>query len=331
LTSIFRAAFCGLGLLVVSAVAALADDASVNPPPPPSPPAIPTGFFIDGSFDGVSAYRNNADGVITHSLGSSHPIATGQSLAYGRILGPYDARLRAGYGPFGIEGRELGGFGWKAKADYGAPGNFQLGPFTNFGATNLTGAAAAKFESREANLRFQALPWLTPFVGYRQITMSDQDEFNVNFAAFTALYDFSVPWKAEGVQIGAEARLFGPGTPWAPWPVFADVDARIGDFNVSGSNKFGFYPSPGGSFLGGSSFSREGQVIYELGASLGYQLTQNIEIRAGYRFLAIPDAPFAADYAIAATSAYSASVAPSPRTLDLQMVTLGLRMMLSAN
>jgi opacity protein-like surface antigen len=292
---------------------------------------VPTGFFIDGSLDGVSAYRNNAGGVIAHTLFSTNPVATGQSLAYGQIVGPYDARLRVGYGPFGIEGRELGGFQWKAKASYGAAGDFQLGSFSNFGATNLTGAAVAKFESREVNLRFQALSWLTPFVGYRQIRMSDQDVLTVTFPAFSAPYDFDVPWEAEGAQIGAEARLFGPGTPWAPWPVFADVDARIGEFDVSGANRFNLTPSTGGSFPNNVNFSRDSQVIYELGAALGYQLTQNIEIRAGYRFLAIPDAPFAAGYAAATTSAESVSATPSARTLDLQMATLGLRVMLPSN
>ena len=53
---------------------------------------------------------------------------------------------------------------------------------TRDGATDLVGGPdRSKFSSREANLRWKPLPWLTAFAGYRQIKMSDE----IGFARFT--------------------------------------------------------------------------------------------------------------------------------------------------
>jgi hypothetical protein len=319
-------ALWGVGFVVAATGAGLADDLQTKSP------WLQPGFFIYGSVDGIDAHRNSGAGQIAHPLGSTASAITEQSLAFGNITGPYDLRVGAGYRPFGIEVRELGGFQWKSSANYGALGNIQLGSFSNFGTTNVTGSAISKFDSREADFRFQLVPWLTTFVGYRQLTMYDQADFTVVFPAFNALYDFNVPWKAQGAQIGAEARLFGPGTSWAPWPVFADVDARIGLLSVSGSTNFDLYPSTGGVFGPyGASFNEAEEVMSEFGASLGYQLGPNIELRAGYRFLSIPDAPFSGDYAAASTAAHTEDLLPGPRRLDLQMVTIGTRILLPAN
>jgi hypothetical protein len=69
----------------------------------------------------------------------------------------------------------------------------------------------------------------------------------------------------------------------------------------------------------------------EFGASLGYRFGPDIELRAGYPFLSIPDAPFSGDYVAASTAAHSEDILPGPRRLDLQMVTIGARIQLSSN
>jgi hypothetical protein len=304
---------------------AVAADMPTKAPLAPAP-AVSSGLFVDASIDGVFVRRNSADGTIVIPIAAPGALISGQDFPFDRTVGGYDARLRVGYGQWGLEGRYLGGLRWNsAVPDLGAVGNFRLGSFSNFGATALSAADRSNFRSVEANLRWQPWTWLTPFAGYRQIKMFDESDFNVAFPAFTALYSFTVPWKAEGPQVGTEIRLFGPGTPWQPGPFFADVDGRIGYYHVSATTNFLLAPSTGGTFTGGSTFSRSNSMIYELGATLGYQVTRNWEVRVGYRFISIADALTANDYAAAATAASTQAVVPNTRRLDLNMATIGTR------
>ena len=128
-----------------------------------------------------------------------------------------------------------------------------------------------------------------------------------------------------GWQFGAEVRLFGPGTPWQPGPFFADIDGRIGYYRVSANTDFTLVPSTGGLFTGGNIFTRHGS-IYEAGVTLGYQVTPNWEVRAGYRFLSIEDGLFVADYVVASTANSTQAAVPAPRRLDLHMATVGTRL-----
>jgi opacity protein-like surface antigen len=127
------------------------------------------------------------------------------------------------------------------------------------------------------------------------------------------------------VQIGADVRLLGPGTTWQPGPFYFDVDGRIGLFQVSADTAFNLLPSTGGSFPAGASFSKNNSLIYELGATLGYQLTPNWDVHVGYRWLSIADALFAGDYAVAANAQSSQNIVPNTRRFNLQMGTIGTR------
>jgi hypothetical protein len=295
--------------------------------PPPAPPPAAWGFLIDGSIDGVYAHRNSAVGTLVRPIAGPGSIIDAQDFPFKDDKSAYDARLRVGYGPVSVEGRYLAGLNWKSQVpNLGAVGNVQIGSFSNFGATNLNAAANSKFDSREANLRWQPVKWLTAFVGYRRIKMSDRTDLNITFPAFTALYRFEVPWRAQGPQVGAEVRLFGPGTTWQPGPFFADVDARIGFMSVKANTVFALLPSTGGLFTGGAAFSSK-STMYELGATLGYRILPNWEVRAGYRFISIEDGLTANDYAIAATSQSSQNIVPGTRRLDMHMGTIGTRVM----
>jgi len=235
--------------------------------------------------------------------------------------------LQVGYADWSVEGRYLTNLHWKETIPaVNAPGNVQIGSFSNFGATSLIGGAESKFDSWEANLRWQPLTWLTAFVGYREIKVSDSTQVTIQFPAFSALYTFSTPWKARGGQIGAEVRLFGPGTSWQPGGFFGDIDARVGYYNVKGDSIFSLLPSTGGSFNGGATYSANA-LGYELGATFGYRISPNIELRAGYRYLSIENVLFANDYFAQATANATQNANPSPRNLTMQMATFGTRIM----
>lgn len=280
------------------------------------------------STDEVYVHRNSASGQIIHPIGSTATLVDADQLSFGDVRSG-DHQIGGGYGPIGVEWRTLGTFNWTSKGfDLPNAGNLQLGPIANFGAIDLNGTAQSSFSSREFNFRVRVFPWLTVFAGKRTINIYDQTNFNVIFPAFSIAYPFDIPWTASGHQIGAELRLFGPGTPWEPGPFFGDVDIRAGSYSVSAVTNSDVVPSIGGSFPGGSSYSQTGVKMYEYGGALGYRLGYNLEFRVGYRYMSIPDALFASDYAAASTAQGSQNIVPNPRALNIQMVTAGMRFML---
>jgi opacity protein-like surface antigen len=312
-------------IAVLAAQNALAADMPAKAPPkaPDPPPA----WFIDASIDYVYMRRTSPDGTMVVPTAGPGTIFAAQDFPFPNRSG-YDARLRVGYGQFGVEGRYLGGFRWNTKSiDAGAVGNVRIGSFSNFGATDLIGGPdRSKLDSWEINGRWKALPWFTAFAGYRQFKMSDETDFNITFPAFTALYQFMIPnWKAQGGQIGAEVRLLGPGTTWQPGPFFVDVDGRVGYYHVTANSSFLLTPSTGGQFTGGAPFAHN-SFIYEAGVALGYRIVPNWEVRVGYRYISIADALFAADYAVAATAQSSQAIVPNTRRLELHMATVGTRL-----
>jgi hypothetical protein len=112
-----------------------------------------------------------------------------------------------------------------------------------------------------------------------------------------------------------------------PGPFFGDIDGRIGTYDVNATTNFNLIPSTGGSFPGGSSYSQTGVKIYEIGGAVGYRLGSNLEFRIGYREIHIPDALFANDYAVASTAQSNQNIVPTPRPLNIQMATAGVRVM----
>jgi hypothetical protein len=301
-------------------------------PPPVKGPDVPpwlTRFFVDVSGDALNVFRNNSDaqGLVVPTAGPGS-IFSAQDFSYGHRVS-YDRQFRVGYDPIGFEYRALGGIQWNSPTyDAGAVGSVKIGSFSNFGATDLNGSGHSTFGSHEMNVRFRIFPWLTPFVGYRKLQMTDDLAYNITFPAFTAVYDYNIPWQAKGWQVGIDARLFGPGTPWEPGPFFGDIDARVGSFNVSATTNFNLLPSTGGSFPAGSSYSQNNSRIYEVGGAVGYRFGSNLEIRAGYRALVVPNALFASDYAAASTAQNSQAIVPNPRRLTVQMATIGARFIL---
>jgi hypothetical protein len=293
------------------------------------PPAtvIPTGFHFGASIDGVYGDRKNAEGAAVVPTTGPGTIISADDLKYGSESG-YDIRAYVGYARWSVEARYLGGLHWKSDVpDLGAVGNVRIGSFSNFGATALSADGASHFDSWEMNLRWQSLPWLTPFIGVRYIKIADDNSFNIAFPAFTAVYHFDTPQSATGVQIGADLRVFGLGTSWQPGPFYLDLDGRIGLFHYKADTDFSLLPSTGGSFTGGASSSKSNSPIVELGATLGYQITPNWDIHAGYRFISVRDAIMAGDYAVTATAQSSQNIVPDARGLSLHLVTIGTKVM----
>jgi hypothetical protein len=192
-----------------------------TPPPTPAPPPTPlqeflAGFYFDGSADELfTVQRNSASGQIVHPIGSTATVLDGDSLSFGSTRGD-DLQLRAGYDMIGVEWRSLGPMNWASNGvDLGAVGNVQIASINNFGAIDLNAASHSSFNaSREFNVRLRIAPWLTVFGGKRSFSLYDETDLNITFPAFSAAYSYDIPWQAEGHQIGAEVRVFGPGTPW---------------------------------------------------------------------------------------------------------------------
>lgn len=306
---------CGAFLASAASMPAFASDAVT----------LPGGFFVSGSIDGVLAHRNTSSGPIVIPTAGPGTIVDADDFSLKNGSGA-DARLRIGYGQWSLEGRFLGNFQKdSAIPNLGAVGNVRIGSFSNFGATAFEGSASTKMQAWELNLRWQAQPWFTPFIGYRELKLSDHTALTITFPAFNAVYNFSTPWLARGVQIGADLRLLGPGTSWQPGPFFFDLDARVGLFHVSADSAFALLPSTGGSFTGGSSFSKNASVISEFGATVGYQFTPNWDIHAGYRLLIAQNVVTANDYAVAATAQSTQSAVPSGHQMTMNMFTVGTR------
>lgn len=299
---------------------------------PPSAPPLNSGWFVDGSIDGAVTRRNSSEAVI----GSTDAGATfgASDLGFGQA-DAFDVRARAGYGPISVEGRYLGDFNWKSQTTAATGGRLTIkfaDPVSFNGATQASAFDHSRLDSRELNLRFQAAAWFAPFIGYREIRTSDQTIFNIttlrSSSAETA--GLSAPWKAAGFQVGAVARLFGPETPWLSTPLFADVDVRAGYFDATGTVN-SWLGASGVLYTDQSTVNRSDIPIYELGATIGYRVTSNLELRAGYRYLAIADAMFANDNFARSNAITGASFVPATRRLDLQMATIGFQLMLPPN
>lgn len=306
------------GAVIFTFEGVLADSARVNA-------GIPDGFFVSGSFDGMNISRSNISGPIAVPVAGTGTVIDANDLRFSDRWG-YDARLRAGIGMWSVEGRYLQSSTWNSNlGDLGAVGNVRIGSFSNFGATALSANADSKLQSWEFNLRGQVLPWLTPFIGYREFKTSDRTNLDIAFPAFTALYTFDVPWKAQGVQIGADVHLIGRGTTWQPGPFYVDLDGRAGLYRVRANPDFNLLPSTGGSFPAGTSFSKSSSPIYEVGATVGYEITSNWDIHLGYRLISIQDAMSANGYAISSTANSSQTAVPNRERLNLNMFTIGTR------
>lgn len=329
LMSFRRVALCSLFAALAAWTAApspaqAVDAAQASAYQPPAP--FPAGWSLDASADGVFARRSQSSAVIAQDTGTGAPVVTASDLPFDTETG-LDARARIGYGAWSLEGRYFGGFKWKSASSTTSPAvwNFPTVPaLFGLGVAALDSTYDGKLRSWEANLRWRANSNIVLFVGGRWISQPENLLVTADFGANTANVSWDSALTARGPQIGIDARLFGPRTPFNPMQrVFLDVDARFAYLKSSGTQAFLVTQSVGPSFGANGSFSRN-TFAYELGAMLGVEVTPNIELRAGYRYFVLQDAVMAPDL-IAATNVVTATVGPASSRLAVSAVTLGLR------
>lgn len=195
-----------------------------------------------------------------------------------------------------VEFRFLGAFDWNSNfVDYGAVGNFRLGSFSNFGATDLTGSYSSTLNSGEINWHCPLWDRFTFLAGFRTLQIHDFFRMTVTFPSFSATYNWNVDNHLYGGQFGGTFHLWELNRPFA-----LDCTVKAGAFGNSADSAFNLRPSAGGNFPGGARNSAT-SFVGEIGLNASYQLTKHFAVRGGYQLLWVDGVSLASDQAISAT------------------------------
>ena len=315
---------CCAVLTIAASLVMLSSAHAVDNIPPR--PAAPSGLSFDASIDGLYGRRNYSDAVIVQDTVTTATALSGNNFSFDD-KGGVDARLRIGYGPWAVEGRYFGGFKWSASRTDTTPGIFNfptVPPLFGLGVAALDSDATGRLHSFEGNLRWAANSQIVVFAGGRWVSQPDRLAVFADFGANAATISWDSDFKAIGPQIGFDARLFGPRTPFNPLHyVFLDVDARLGYLWSSGKQTFSVVQNIGPAFGARGSF-HDTTLAYELGAALGIAITPNVELRAGYRYFVLENGVFAPDL-IGATNVINARINQATTRVAVNTVSFGLR------
>jgi opacity protein-like surface antigen len=290
------------------------------------PPSL---VSLDVSVDGVYGSRNKpSNAVIIQDTTTGATVLSGGDLPFDD-KGGLDARVRLGVGAWALEARYFGGFKWKSSTQATTPAiwNFPtVPPLFGLGVAQTTDDYSSRLHSWEGNLRWRANSHIVLFVGGRWISQREALSVFANFGANAATISWTTDLSAGGPQIGAEARVFGPGTSFNPLGrVFLDLDARIAYLRLHSGQTFSVVQNIGPPFLANGSLEKN-TYAYELGAMLGFEVTPNVELRAGYRYFTLQNAIAAPDL-VAATDVLNAVINAPTSRLSVSAVTVGLRVL----
>jgi opacity protein-like surface antigen len=319
----------GVGLLAAVVCTGMSMPAGAADMPVKAGPAavVAKHWFIDASVDGVYArHSSRSSAILVEDTVTGAPIMLGSQVDYPDRLG-LDARLRIGSGAWSIEGRYFGGFRWRASAAGTTTPiwNFPTNPpLFGLGVAQIQANRDGRFDSAEANLRYQISPHVVLFVGARWVETPDNLVFNADFGGNAATIAWRASSKALGPQVGFDARVFGPGTPFNPFSrVFLDVDARAALLRSKADAFFSVNQAIGPAFTSAGSSTRN-TVMYEVGAALGVQVTPNVELRGGYRYLDFAGAVLSPDL-IVQTDVVNTLINTNQQNLRIQAATFGIR------
>jgi hypothetical protein len=235
--------------------------------------------------------------VLVRPIAGPGAIAGGEDFAMGWSAGPdVSFRRRTSRGNE-WELRYFGALQWDSPVvQYGAVGNVQIGSFSNFGATNLTGQYLSSLHSTELNWRrphSERLSWLA---GFRWIELSEDINSTITFPAFSALYNWHTTNHLYGGQLGADLNLWRLSGPLSINSVF-----KGGVYGNDANNDFTLLPSTGGVFNGGLG-GMDVAFVGEIGVTSAYQLSRHCALRGGYQLLWIDGAALASDQMAASTA-----------------------------
>lgn len=175
-----------------------------------------------------------------------------------------------------IEARLLS-FAMDASSNFVTPGGFIGAGFTGPGGTVFASQYETKMQSWEVNWRHQLLDQLNVLAGVRSISVRDALTYTLNTTVAGSQYNYNN--RLLGVQIGADWAILPLTSPFQ-----INVFGKIGRYSLrtdGGIDEFQGI-NPIGSFQ-----DREKDHVYagEAGVSVGYRLSNNVLIRAGYQAL----------------------------------------------
>jgi hypothetical protein len=238
---------------------------------------------------------------IARSLGGTTTISAGGEFNFNWGAGPDISIARRFDCGDSIEVRYFSADNTAPTVDYPA-GNFQLGSFSNFGATDLRGQDRTELENIEINWLHPVNDRFTFIAGFRSIELHDQLSYLVTFPGFNAAYSWDEQNHLYGGQVGGKFSFFDGNSPW-----LFDVTGKAGAYGTASENAFDLRPNTGGSFPGGAN-AVDSSFVGELDFKLGYRLTEHISVYGGYQLLWIDTVALASDQAANATRDFAQNV-----------------------
>lgn len=224
-------------------------------------------------------------------------ISGGEDFNLGWTSGPDFSIIRREAGGSGVELRYFGALNWSDTVQYGVPGNFRLGSFSNFGATDLFARYNSRLNSTEINWLGPVSSRITWLAGFRAIGLHDVLNYHVTFPAFSADYNWNVDNHLYGGQLGTYLALWNLDGPFT-----INAGLKAGVYGNAADNDFSLRPSTGGLFTGGGA-GRQAAFVGDVNVIASYQITNHIALRGGYQMLWIDHVALASDQAAAATAA----------------------------
>lgn len=295
-----------ISLVVALLLVGVAGGHAADQPVPPA--AVASGWSIQASFDVIDLARRK---------GANVPIASGLGtgdLNLGHKAGA-DLRIAVAFRSFGVEGRYLGNFEWQdQRATEGATAVFST-PQINFAPRTVMGQYVSDFSSYEINAFWQAHSRVRVFGGYRRFNVAES--LAADIGAGTATYTVATQNRLSGVQAGIALRVLeGADLSPAIAGLYGDVTGRIGSYeNTDAMTTTSIGVAGAVPFIAASGSGRT--TAFELDASIGYRVTPNVSVYAGYRYLKLRGLALAPEnFASANILTGTATIARADATYD---------------
>lgn len=223
------------------------------------------------------------------------PYLNGDDLEFGWDLG-LEGKLGISFVPDSTLEMRFLSIGSEASAAFLTPGNYSAGGFAGSIGTAIGAEYETDLQSLEVNWHQQVFDRVTLLAGVRAMNLTDALSLDIDGFA-QANYSYNNRYL--GAQIGAEFAVLDPSSPFQ-----LDLSGKVGLFSLNSEG--GIERSIGGvPFESHANAFEETTYAAELGVSAGYQLTDQIQIGAGYQILWIDAA------ALAGENAASSAVDPS--------------------
>ncbi|MFN0019017.1 MAG: hypothetical protein ACKVP0_12205 [Pirellulaceae bacterium] len=161
-------------------------------------------------------------------------------------------------------------------------------PVTFFGFSTADSTYGSNLYSTEFNLR-RKHDWLTTFVGYRYVELNE--DLNFLLGPTAAVYRESADNRMQGIQIGADARIWDNGARlrldgWLKAGIYYDLIRHRSAVELPPGNPL---------FTPVNQRDNNTAFLGEIGLIGVYQLTDTIALRSGYQLLWLDGVALASD------------------------------------